>query len=92
MASSAKKKPYGSLIIMGAISVALYSFLLMQQDMINGYIGRGGMYAFLPILTAFLFSFVHGSFTGNFWTVLGIEAAKKRIGVPGKSADFSGSR
>jgi hypothetical protein len=36
------------------------------------------MYAFLPIITAFLFSIVHGSFTGNFWTLLGIEAAKKK--------------
>ncbi len=31
-----------------------------------------------PIITAFVFSYFHGSFTGNFWTVLGIEAAKKK--------------
>jgi len=73
-----KRKPYGKLIIMGIISVALYAMLLLKQDIINQYIGRGGMYALLPILTAFIFSFVHGSFTGDFWTVLGIEAAKKK--------------
>jgi hypothetical protein len=73
-----KRKPYVKMIIMGIISVALYAMLLLKQDVINQYIGRGGMYAFLPILTAFIFSFVHGSFTGDFWTVLGIEAAKKR--------------
>jgi hypothetical protein len=27
---------------------------------------------------AFVFSYFHGSFTGNFWTVLGIEAARKK--------------
>jgi len=76
--SSSKKKPIGKMIIMGIISLALYVGLLMQQDLINGYNVRGGLYAFLPIATAFLFSFVHGSFTGDFWTVLGIEASKKK--------------
>jgi len=66
---------------MGVISIALYAALLFKQDVINGYIGQGGMYAFLPIVTAFAFSFVHGTFTGDFWTVMGIEAAKKKEGV-----------
>ncbi len=73
-----KKKPYGSLLIMGLLSIALYAFLLIKQDIITKYFSAGGMYAVLPIATAFLFSFVHGSFTGNFWTVLGIEASKKK--------------
>jgi F0F1-type ATP synthase assembly protein I len=76
--SRTKKKPYGSLIVMGCISIALYAALLLNQDIINRYFALGGTYAFLPIATAFLFSFVHGTFTGNFWTVLGIEAAKKK--------------
>lgn len=73
-----KKKPYGAAILMGIISISLYVLLLSKQDVLNEYFGRGGMYAFLPIITAFIFSFVHGSFTGNFWTLLGIEAAKKK--------------
>ena len=73
-----KKKPYGKLIVAGIVSIGLYAILLMKQDVVNSYFALGGVYAFLPILTAFLFSFVHGSFTGNFWTVLGIEAAKKK--------------
>ena len=73
-----KKKPYGKLIIMGIISIALYAELLLNQDVINNTFGNGGIYAFLPIIAAFVFSYFHGSFTGNFWTVLGIEAAKKK--------------
>jgi len=73
-----RKKPYGAAILMGAISIALYVLLLLKQDVLNEYFGRGGIYAFLPIITAFIFSFVHGSFTGNFWTILGVEAAKKK--------------
>ncbi|MBI4690873.1 MAG: hypothetical protein HY754_11520 [Nitrospirae bacterium] len=76
--SGSKRKPYGKMIFMGIISIALYAALLLKQDMINDYFGKGGLYAILPIATAFLFSFIHGSFTGDFWTVMGIEAAKKK--------------
>jgi len=80
MASSTKKKPYGRLFIMGVCTAALFYGLLTQQDMINAISGKGGVYAFLPIITAFVFSYFHGAFTGDFWTVLGIEAAKKKGG------------
>jgi hypothetical protein len=73
-----KKKPYGTMAIMGILSIALYITLLMQQDIITRYFALGGVYAFLPIITAFLFSYIHGNFTGSFWTVLGIEAAKRK--------------
>lgn len=75
---STKKKPYASLIIMGCLSAVLYSALLLKQDFLNKYFALGGVYAFLPIATAFIFSYIHGTFTGHFWTVLGIEAAKKK--------------
>jgi len=81
MASSqgkSKKKPYGAAIILGIISFALYAVLLTQQEVVNEYFTKGGVYAFLPIAAAFLFSLVHGNFTGNFWTVLGVEASKKK--------------
>ena len=73
-----KKKPVGMMAFTGIISIALYAALLLKQDIIIEYIGQGGLYAFLPITTAFIFSFVHGNFTSSFWTVLGIEAAKKK--------------
>ncbi|MGD0281161.1 MAG: hypothetical protein ABSB95_02220 [Dissulfurispiraceae bacterium] len=76
-----KRKPYGKLLVAGIFSIALYVLLLTKQVTINDYFSRGGLYAFLPIIAAFVFSFVHGSFTGNFWTVLGIEAARKHKGV-----------
>ncbi len=78
MKGSYKKKPYWKMLIAGMLSVMLYAVLLSQQDVINSYFVRGGIYAFLPIIAAFIFSVIHGSFTGSFWTVLGIEAARKR--------------
>jgi F0F1-type ATP synthase assembly protein I len=66
------------MLFMGILSIALYVTLLQNQDLVNNSFARGGLYALLPIATAFIFSFIHGSFTGNFWTVMGIEAAKKK--------------
>jgi hypothetical protein len=76
--STTKKKPVGAMIVMGIISIALYATLLAKQDMVNSTFARGGLYALLPIITAFVFSYFHGSFTGHFWTVLGVEASKKK--------------
>jgi len=68
--STTRKKPVGKLIVMGIISIALYSTLLLKQDLVNSTFARGGMYALLPIITAFVFSYFHGSFTGHFWSML----------------------
>ena len=77
-ATSSKKKPVTALVITGIVSIVMYGLLLSKQDLINSTFAKGSWYALLPIITAFLFSFVHGAFTGHFWTVLGIEAAKKK--------------
>ena len=76
--STTRKKPVGAMIVMGIISIALYTTLLLKQDMVNSIFAKGGMYALLPIITAFVFSYFHGNFTGHFWTVLGVEAARKK--------------
>ena len=75
---STKKKPIEKMVVMGVVSLALYVLLLSEQGVINDYFSRGGLVAFLPIAVAFIFSIVHGSFTSNFWTVLGIEAARRK--------------
>jgi uncharacterized integral membrane protein len=73
-----RKKPIGKMIVAGFFSIVLFTALFTHQDLVSSAFTRGGWYAFLPIGTALLFSFVHGSFTGHFWTVMGIEAAKKK--------------
>ncbi len=78
MSARTKKRVLVRLVFMGIISLLLYWVLLSEQGIINKLFTRGGLYAFLPIAAAFIFSYVHGSFTGHFWSALGIEAAKKR--------------
>jgi len=74
----ARRKPVVPMLLAGAVSISLYVALMTNQDFINSTFAKGGLYAFLPIATAFIFSFIHGSFTGHFWTVLGVEASKKK--------------
>jgi hypothetical protein len=74
-----KKKPVGKLILYGILSTALYAAMFGSQGTIMAYFTRGSWYAALPIATAFLISFVHGGFTGHFWSVLGIEATRKSL-------------
>jgi hypothetical protein len=73
-----KKKPVGPAILFGIVSIGLYVVLLSNQGLLNANFARGGVFAFLPIATAFIFSFIHGNFTGHFWTILGVEASKKK--------------
>lgn len=79
--STTRKKPVAAMIVMGIVSIALYATLLLKQDLINSTFAKGGLYALLPIITAFVFSYFHGNFTGHFWTILGVEASKKKVEV-----------
>lgn len=69
-------RPYVKTIIFGIVSVAFYFALLINQNIVTTFFSKGGWYAFLPIVLAFIFSFVHGNFTGYFWSSLGVEASR----------------
>jgi membrane protease subunit (stomatin/prohibitin family) len=77
ISKSQKKRPYIKAILWGIVSAGFYIALFVKEGLIKEYFGKGGVYALLPILMAFLFSFVHGNFTGFFWSALGVEASKK---------------
>ncbi|HAR45902.1 MAG: hypothetical protein A2X56_10620 [Nitrospirae bacterium GWC2_57_13] len=79
--STTKKKSSARLIISGLASIALFTALFSNQELVSNLFTRGGLYALLPIATALVFSYVHGSFTGDFWTALGVEASKKKVEV-----------
>jgi uncharacterized RDD family membrane protein YckC len=72
-----RKKAVKSTIAFGVLSAALYAAVFLNQGTVMTYFTKGGMYAALPVLTAFIFSFAHGAFTGSFWSAMGIEPSKK---------------
>ena len=75
---SGNRKLIGKTILFGALSVTMYTIFFMNSAALMTYFTKGLYYAALPILTAFAFSFVHGAFAGNVWSLLGIEASLKR--------------
>lgn len=64
----------------GTASVVLYTALFLYSDELVDFAQRtraGEKIWFLvPIVIAFVFSWVHGAFTGYFWDVLGLKPAK----------------
>jgi len=77
--SKSKRKPVGKMVLFGICSAIIYVALLSYQGFITAYFTRGALYAILPIAGAFAISYLHGHFTGYFWSVLGIEARKSAV-------------
>jgi len=68
-------------ILYGIASLGLYFLLFLFNDEIRlmaEATSRGDKTLFfVPIIIAFIFSIVHGAFTGYFWEALGLTAKKK---------------
>jgi hypothetical protein len=84
LAQQKRMKALKGTVIFGLLTAAIYAAVFLNTGLVMKYFTKGGMYALLPVGAAFLVSFVHGAFTGNFWTALGIEASKKvtRVELP----------
>ena len=76
-----KKKPIGKTVGYGAVTAALYAAVFTNADTITNYFTKGSWYAALPIATVLIFSFAHGAFASNLWSLLGIEAVRKDVKV-----------
>jgi len=72
-----RKKPVGRTIAFGLLTTAFYAAVFANTDLVMKYFTRGGVYAVLPIAAVFIFSFAHGAFASNLWSLLGIEARQK---------------
>jgi hypothetical protein len=68
-------KPWGKLAWYGAGSFACYAALFAnQKEVMASFTRTDGAYWLLPVITAFVFSYFHGGFTGCFWDALGVHA------------------
>jgi hypothetical protein len=83
-----RKKLILKTLLYGAITAALYAAVFSHAGAIAEYFARGGTYAALPVATVFVFSFAHGAFAHNLWSMLGIEALHKpaTVRTPAKSS------
>lgn len=72
-----RKKPVGKTVVFGVLTAALYAAVFWKADVLMKFFTRGGVYAALPIATAVIFSFAHGAFASNLWSLLGIQARSR---------------
>lgn len=75
-----KSKALLSAFLFGIASAILYALLLANSSLFVEWAQRtqqGEKSLFLiPIAVAFIFSWIHGNFTGHFWESLGVKAAQ----------------
>ncbi|HOV86109.1 MAG TPA: hypothetical protein PLM79_07080 [Syntrophobacteraceae bacterium] len=74
-----RKRPVARTLAYGLLTAAMYGAVFWNADAVMGTFTRGGWYAAFPVGTVFLFSFAHGAFAANLWSLLGIEARKKPV-------------
>ncbi|MHB8473370.1 MAG: hypothetical protein ACYDC8_11135 [Gammaproteobacteria bacterium] len=63
-------------VVVGILYVLLFTYATQLEDIAHRT-RKGEKILFLvPIVIAFVFSWVHGVFTGQFWEIIGLRAAR----------------
>lgn len=80
--SPQKKSSLLAMLLFGGVSGVLYFLLLANGNIFVEWAQRtqqGEKWLFVvPVAVAFLFSYVHGSFTSHFWETMGLRAASSK--------------
>jgi hypothetical protein len=77
MSTEAAKSTQQTLLktaVLGMVTLSLFALLLIEQHSIIELTSKGRWVFVVPVGIAFMFSFMHGKFTANFWDILGIKA------------------
>lgn len=65
------------MVALGVVTGILYWLLFANEAQVLSLSSQGKWAFWIPVSIAFVFSFAHGAFTGEFWDVLGVKAKKK---------------
>ncbi len=76
-----RKRARARSMLFGVASIALYAAVFTNSDAVLQFCSAGGLHAVAPVAMVFVFSYVHGSFASNVWTVLGNEGSTKKATV-----------
>jgi hypothetical protein len=77
--------PTVSTLLFGAASLALYALLLTNSGLLIELAERTrngeSRFFLVPVSVAFVFSYIHGTFTGQFWDRIGVRPASRAAGA-----------
>ena len=76
--ATARSQETTKVLVFGATSLVLYALLYIFEEELLHHSSKGDWFFIIPVAIAFLFSFIHGSFTHHFWDALGIKAKSSR--------------
>ena len=68
------KRAVARTLVYGVISIVLYTLLYLYNEDVLSLSKEGRWNFIVPMVIAFVFSIVHGNFTGQFWDMFGIRA------------------
>lgn len=77
MAEKASGRQIARTVALGIVTGVLYWLLFANEAQVMSLSSQGKWAFWIPVSIAFVFSFAHGAFTGEFWDVLGVKAKKK---------------
>lgn len=77
---SDRKKLVKQTVGWGIVTLAAYLLVFTNQETVTDYLTRGGAFAILVIVTALVFSFIHGAFANYLLEAIGIKPLKEKEG------------
>ncbi len=76
MVKNGKGKQMLRLLGFGVLTAVFYWLLFHHETQVLGLSSQGKWAFWAPVTIAFVFSYTHGAFTGEFWDMLGVKAKK----------------
>jgi uncharacterized membrane protein (DUF485 family) len=70
-------RPFKFAAFWGVISLVMYGLVFSNQAAVTRFFTRGGVMAVAVVVTALVFSIIHGTFANYVLDVCGIEALKQ---------------
>lgn len=80
MKKNNQARPVRQTILWGIVSLVAYLLVFLNQQTVTYYFTQGGFYALVVIITALVFSFIHGAFANYLLEAVGIRAIQKQKG------------
>jgi hypothetical protein len=75
--SAGLRQRFARTLLLGAASALLYWLMFANEGLVLEFSAKGRWYFLFPVAIAFLFSFVHGAFTAEFWDALGVRPRRR---------------
>jgi hypothetical protein len=75
--SARRRAQFTRTALLGSATALLYWLAFANEALVLEFSAKGHWYFIVPVVIAFVFSFVHGAFTAEFWNALGVRPRRR---------------